>query len=144
MGLIGIQKEVFVEEKVGEKGEGKNNEMERGEHMNGFFISKRSLWLVAGGAVGVLAAIGISKLSKKMRPAAVGATKEGLAFKDWLIANYEKTKENIEDIVAEAKYTRAKDIQEAAETVSKEESVLKKVEQMIEEVLRQKSKKEEA
>lgn len=133
-----------MEEKVEEKGEGKNNETERGEHMNGFFISKRSLWLVAGGAAGVLAAIGISKLSKKMRPAAVGVTKEGLAFKEWLVANYEKTKENIEDIVAEAKYVHQKDLETTVKTEKKEEDLLKKVEQMVEEVLRQRYKKEEA
>lgn len=132
-----------MEEKVKGKGESKNNENERGKHMSGFFISKRSLWLVAGGALGVLAAIGIGKLSKKMRPAAVGVTKEGLAFKEWLIANYEKVKEDIEDIVAEAKHVHQKDLETTTETEKKEEDILRKVEQMVEEALRQRSKKEE-
>lgn len=133
-----------MEEKVEGKGECKNNENERVEYMSGFFISKRSLWLAAGGALGVLGAIGIGKLSKKMRPAAVGVTKEGLAFKEWLIANYEKVKEDIEDIVAEAKHEHRKDLETTAGEVKKEEDILRKVERMVEEALRQRSKKEEA
>jgi len=127
-----------------EKGEVKNNENERGEGMSGFFIDKRSLWLMAGGALGALAVIGIGRLSKKMRPAAVGVTKEGIAFKEWLITNYEKVKEDIEDIVAEAKHVHLKDLEAEAETEKKEQDLLKKVEQMVEMALRQRSKKEEA
>lgn len=54
-----------MEEKVEGKGESKNNENERGKHMSGFFISKRSLWLVAGGALGVLAAIGLVSCQRR-------------------------------------------------------------------------------
>ncbi|MEB2308795.1 MAG: hypothetical protein OZ917_05775 [Candidatus Brocadiaceae bacterium] len=133
-----------MEGKKEEKGEVKNNENERGEGMSGFFIDKRSLWLMAGGALGALAVIGIGRLSKKMRPAAVGVTKEGIAFKEWLITNYEKVKEDIEDIVAEAKHVHLKDLEAEAETEKKEQDLLKKVEQMVEMALRQRSKKEEA
>lgn len=132
-----------MEKKMEEKAEGKNNENEGGMHMSGLFISKQSLWFMAGGAMGALAAIGISKLSKKIRPAAVGVTKEGLAFKEWLIANYEKVKEDIEDIVAEAKHAHQKDLETTAETVKKEEDMLRKVEQMVEEILKRRSEKKE-
>ncbi len=111
--------------------------------MGGIFISKRRLWFMAGGALGALAAIGIGKMSKKIRPSVVGVTKEGLAFKEWLIANYETVKEDIEDIVAEAKHAHQKDIETTAETVKKEEDLLRKVEQMVEEILRQRPNKEE-
>jgi len=94
--------------------------------------------------LGALAVIGIGRLSKKMRPAAVGVTKEGIAFKEWLITNYEKVKEDIEDIVAEAKHVHLKDLEAEAETEKKEQDLLKKVEQMVEMALRQRSKKEEA
>ena len=132
-----------MEEKVEKKAEGKNNENERGKHMSGFSVNKRSLWFMAGGALGALAAIGISKMSKKIRPSAVGVTKEGIAFKEWLFANYEKVKEDIEDIVAEAKHEHQKDLETTAETVKKEEGILKKMELMVEEILRQRSEKEE-
>ena len=132
-----------MEEKVGGKVEGKNNENEWGKHMSGSFINKRSLWFVAGGALGALAVIGFGKLSKKIKPTAVGVVKEGYAFSEWLMAKCEKAKEDIEDIVAEAKHVHQKDLEATAETVKKEEEILKKVEQMVEEILRKQSKKEE-
>lgn len=132
-----------MEEKVEEKVEGKNNENEGGKHMSGFFINKRSLWFMAGGALGALAVIGFGKLSKKIKPTAVGVVKEGYAFSEWLMAKCEKAKEDIEDIVAEAKHVHQKDLEATAETVKKEQEILKKVEQMVEEILRQRSKKEE-
>lgn len=57
-----------------------NIKEEGGENMGGIFITKRSLWLMAGGALGALAAIGVGKASKKIRPAVIGAAKEGYAF----------------------------------------------------------------
>ncbi|MCR4321823.1 MAG: hypothetical protein NUV74_15980 [Candidatus Brocadiaceae bacterium] len=131
-----------MEEKINEKIEDKKNE-NRGEHMSSYIISKRGLWLMAGGALGALAVIGFGKLSKKIRPAAVGAVKEGYSFSEWLMAKCEKAKEDIEDIVAEAKHAHQKDLETTAETVKKEEDILKKVEQMVEDILRQRSKKEE-
>lgn len=131
-----------MEEKINEKIEDKKNE-NREEHMSSYIISKRGLWLMAGGALGALAVIGFGKLSKKVRPAAVGVVKEGYAFSEWLMAKCEKAKEDIEDIVAEAKHVHQKDLEATAETVKKEEDILKKVEQMVEEILRQRSKKEE-
>ena len=131
-----------MEEKINEKIEDKKNE-NGGEHMSGYFINKRSLWFMAGGALGALAVIGFGKLSKKIKPTAVGVVKEGYAFSEWLMAKCEKAKEDIEDIVAEAKHVHQKDLEATAESVKKEEDILKKVEQMVEEILRQRSKKEE-
>ena len=132
-----------MEEKVEERVGNKNTENEGGRYMGGHFISKQSLWFMAGGALGALAVIGFGKLSKKIRPAAVGAVKEGYSFSEWLMAKCEKAKEDIEDIVAEAKHVHQKDLEATAETVKKEEEILKKVEQMVEEILRKQSKKEE-
>lgn len=132
-----------MEEKVEERVGNKNAENERGRYVGGHFISKQSLWFMAGGALGALAVIGIGKLSKKIRPAAVGVAKEGLTFKEWLMAKCEKAKEDIEDIVAEAKHAHQKDIEKTAETVKKEEELLRRVEEKVEEILRQRSKKEE-
>lgn len=132
-----------MEEKVEERVGNKNAENEGGRYMGGHFIGKQSLWLMAGGALGALAVIGIGKLSKKVRPAAVGVAKEGFTFKEWLIANYEKVKEDIDDIVAEAKHAHLKDVEKTAETVKKEEELLRRVEEKVEQILRQRSKKEE-
>ena len=132
-----------MEEKVEERAGNKNAENEGGRYVGGHFISKQSLWFMAGGALGALAVIGIGKLSKKIRPAAVGVAKEGLTFKEWLMAKCEKAKEDIEDIVAEAKHAHQKDIEKTAETVKKEEELLRRVEEKVEQILRQRSKKEE-
>ncbi len=132
-----------MEENVLEKTEDKNTKNAGGVHMGGFFISNRSLWFMAGGALGAVAAIGISKLSNKIRPAAVGVTKEGLAFKEWLVANYEKGKEDIEDIVAEAKHAHQKDLEATAESAKKEKDMLRTVEQMVEEILKRRPEKKE-
>lgn len=110
---------------------------------DGIFISKRSLWLVAGGALGAIAAIGIGKASKKLRPAVVGAAKEVYAFKEWAAGKIERAKEDIEDIVAEAKYAYHKDIEATAEAVKKEKEILEKVEKAVEKKAAKKKAKKE-
>jgi len=54
------------EEKKEMKAEEGRSMQNEGKHMgDGIFISKKSLWLMAGGALGAIAAIGIGKASKK-------------------------------------------------------------------------------
>ncbi|NIQ96456.1 MAG: hypothetical protein GWO11_05255 [Desulfuromonadales bacterium] len=101
----------------------------------GFFIGGRSLWLMAGGALGVMAALSFDKTAKKVRPAAVGAVKEGYAFKEWVATRFEQLKEDVEDIVAEAVYEQEKESADAADAAKREEELLKKVEKMVEERL---------
>lgn len=109
-----------------------------------YAIKKGNLWLVAGGALGALAAIGIGKASKKIRPGVVGAVKEGYAFKEWLAGKYERTKEDVEDIVEEAKHAYHKDLEATVETVKKEKEILKKVEEAVEKkTSKRKAKKED-
>ncbi len=111
---------------------GTADRQKEGKHMgDGIFISKKSLWLVAGGALGALAAIGLGKASKKIRPALVGAAKEGYAFKEWAAAKLETVKEDIEDIAAEAKHAYHKDIEATEEAVTKEKEILQKVEEAV-------------
>jgi len=108
----------------------------------GIFISKKSLKLVASGAIGALAAIGIGKALKKVRPAVVGAVKEGYAFKEWVAEKIERAKEDVEDIVAEAKYAYYKDIEATEEAVKKEKEILEKVEKAVEKKISRKKKEE--
>ena len=111
---------------------------------DGIFISKRSLWLVVGGAFGALAALGIGKASKKIRPAMVGAAKEGYAFKEWIAGKYEKAREDAEDIVAEAKHAYHKDLEATSEAVRKEKEILEKVEKVVEKKVAKKKTKPKA
>ena len=52
-----------MEEKINEKIEDKKNE-NGGEHMSGYFINKRSLWFMAGGALGAFGG-GLKEKKKK-------------------------------------------------------------------------------
>jgi hypothetical protein len=132
------------EKKYGEKqGKEKYNENEGKQMKEGIFISKKSLWLVAGGALGALAAIGIGKASKKIKPALVGAVKEGYAFKEWTAGKIDRVKEDVEDIVAEAKHAYHKDIEATEEAVKKEKEILQKVEEVVEKKAAKKRAKKE-
>ncbi|WP_333654142.1 hypothetical protein [Dissulfurispira sp.] len=120
------------EKKETKSEEGENNGKEGGKRMGeGIFISKKSLWLMAGGALGAIAALGLGKTFKKIRPAVIGAVKEGYAFKEWVAAKIETVKEDIEDIVAEAKHSYHKDLEASAEAVKKEKEIIEKVEQLV-------------
>ncbi len=123
------------DEKYYEKGE------QRGK---GIFISKNNLLLLAGGALGSLAAIGFAKISKNIRPAIVGTVKEGYTFKEWAAGKIDRVKEDAEDIVAEAKHAYHKDIEATAECVKKEKEILQKMESAVKKkASRKKAKKEE-
>lgn len=131
-----------MEGKVEENMENETKEQGIEGRRGGCFISKQSLWFMAGGALGAIAVIGMGRFSKKIKPAAVGVTREGFAFKEWLMANYEKVKEDIEDIVAEAKHAHQKDVEKTSKTTKTEEEILKKVEDKIEEILKNRFGKE--
>jgi hypothetical protein len=98
-------------------------------------VKKRDLWLLAGGALGALAALGIGKMSARVRPSAVSAVREGYAFKEWLAGKAEKVKEDVEDIVAEGVHQYQKDLAATAETVKREKDILEKIEKVVEEKL---------
>jgi len=98
----------------------------------GFQVKKRDLWLVAGGALGALAALGLGKMSHKVRPAAVGAVREGYAFKEWLAGKTERVKEDLEDIYAEGVYQYQQDLSATAETVKREKDILERIEKLVE------------
>ncbi|HBG06143.1 MAG: hypothetical protein A2075_02475 [Geobacteraceae bacterium GWC2_58_44] len=106
-----------------------------GVKMEGIHLKKRDLWLVAGGALGALAALGLGRMSSKVRPAAVGAVREGYAFKEWLAGKAEKVKEDVEDIVAEGVHQYQSDLSATADSVKREKSILEKIEKVVEEKL---------
>lgn len=120
-----------------DKNKGKESYMEsakeigEGLKMEGLHLKKRDLWLVAGGALGALAALGLGKLSGKVRPAAVGAVREGYAFKEWLAGKAEKVKEDVEDIVAEGVHQYHSNVAATADSVKREKDILEKIEQLV-------------
>lgn len=124
----------------GHRGHGHEGE----KKMSGYHVRKRDLWLVAGGALSALAAFGVGAASRIVRPAAVGAVKEGYAFKEWLAGKYERAKEDVEDIVEEAKHAYHKDLEATAEALKKEKEILEKVEEAVKKkTTRRKGRKKE-
>lgn len=107
------------------------SEIGEGMKMEGLHLKKRDLWLVAGGALGALAALGLGKLSAKARPAAVGAVREGYAFKEWLAGKAEKAKEDMEDIVAEGVHQYHSNLSATADSVRREKDILEKIEKLV-------------
>jgi len=100
--------------------------------MDDFKIGKQNLWFLAGGALGALAALGFGKAKSKIRPAAVGAVREGYAFKEWLSGRAEQFKEDMEDIVAEGIYQYRQDVSDASDKLKREKDILEKVEKIVE------------
>ena len=100
--------------------------------MDDFKIGKQNLWFLAGGALGALAAFGLGKAKNKIRPAAVGAVREGYAFKEWLTGKAEQFKEDVEDIVAEGIYQYRQDVNDASDQLKREKDILEKVEKIVE------------
>lgn len=105
------------------------------EIVGGIHIGKQDLWMLAGGALGALALLGLGKASQKVRPVAVGAVKEGYAFKEWLTGKAEKLKEDMEDIVAEGVHQYQEDLTSTAGAVKREKDILEKIEKIVEEKL---------
>lgn len=105
------------------------------EIAGGIHIGKQDLWMLAGGALGALALLGLSKASQKVRPAAVGAVREGYAFKEWVAGKAEKLKEDVEDIVAEGVHQYHEDLTSTADAVKREKGILEKIEKIVEEKL---------
>lgn len=112
-----------------------DKEIGEGLKMEGLHLKKRDLWLVAGGALGALAALGLGRMSSKVRPAAVGAVREGYAFKEWLAGKAEKAKEDMEDIVAEGVHQYHSNVSATADSVKREKDILEKIEKMVEQKL---------
>lgn len=117
-----------------EYGEGYHGKKGEGP-LGGLFIGSHSLRLLAGGALAAVAALSLEKLTRKVRPTAVGVVKEGYAFKEWATGKYEKVKEDFEDIVAEAVYEYEKEHEAAVDATKREKAILERIERIVEERL---------
>lgn len=112
--------------------EDNNNNKEKGmEVSDGLHLSKRTLWMMAGGAVGALAMLGFGRAFHAARPAAVSAVKEAYGFKEWLAGRLETAREDIEDVVAEAVFNYRKDLAATVDVVKREKEILGKVEKVV-------------
>jgi hypothetical protein len=122
--------------------QGKGPDGEKVQLLDGVNVSKRALWLMAGGAVGALAVLGLGRAFNAVRPMAVGALKEGYGFKEWMAGKLEAAKEDIEDIVAEAVFSYQKDVAAAADVATREKELLARVEKLVEQKMAGSQRKE--
>jgi len=67
---------------------------------------KNGLFLAAGVAIGALGAVALGKGKFSVRPAMTDLVSHGLDLKEKTAAVMERAKENIEDIMAEAKHAK--------------------------------------
>jgi hypothetical protein len=112
--------------------EEKKHEGKGVEIIDGVYIKKKSLWMMAGGALGAFAALSLGKAFRTVCPAAVRTVKEGYAFKEWMAAKVERAKEDVEDVVAEAVFSYHSDVAATAEAVRREREILDKLERIVE------------
>jgi hypothetical protein len=61
----------------------------------------------------------------------VSATKEVIAFKEWLSANMDENKEFWEDVVAEAKHLYKLEIERKLEILQKQQEALQRIKQNL-------------
>lgn len=67
-----------------------------------------ALYFLGGLAVGVVGAAALSKCNIEVKPIATGLLSKTMDIKDAVVAKLEIAKENLEDVVAEARNTSAK------------------------------------
>jgi hypothetical protein len=82
---------------------------------------KNGLFLAAGVAIGALGAVALGKGKFSIRPAMTDLLAHGLELKEKTAAVLERAKENMEDLMAEAKH--AKETRETPKTAGTPESV---------------------
>jgi exonuclease VII small subunit len=69
-------------------------------------VVKNALWILAGVALGATGASLMSRHEMSLRGAVVGTLAQGMSVKDKVVTTLEKAKENVEDIVAEARHVQ--------------------------------------
>ena len=79
---------------------------------------KYALFLLGGIAVGALGAVAVSKGKLNLKPLATDLISRGLDVKDAVLSKGETAKENMDDLVAEARFAseQRKETKEAGES----------------------------
>ena len=91
----------------------------------------RGSYFIAG-AVLVAGLYILGRNSDTLRPATIGITKEGLAFRDWLTQSIVSVRKKFRGIAGEAKQANRKEKKGKADFSAKEENVLKELDNHLE------------
>lgn len=73
----------------------------------------------------------LSKVMKDSRPLLVSATKEVIAFQQWLTGNLEEDKEFWEDVVSEAKHLYRLEVEKKLEILQKQQEILQRIKERL-------------
>ena len=88
-----------------------------------------NMMLYGFGALAGLVVLG--KLMRDSRPILVSATKEVIAFQQWLGGRLEENKEYWEDVVSEAKHLYRLEVEKKLEVLQKQQEILQKIKDRI-------------
>lgn len=80
-----------------------------------------------GGIATVVGIMLLAKMMKPGRPYLVGATKEVIAFRQWLSSSLAEGKEFWEDVAAEAKHQYKLEVEKKLEILQRQQEVLQKI-----------------
>ncbi|ADO44796.1 conserved hypothetical protein [Hydrogenobacter thermophilus TK-6] len=69
----------------------------------------------------------LSKLLRDSRPILVSATKEVIAFQQWLTGNLEEGKEFWEDVFSEARHLYRLEVEKKLEVLQKQQEILQRI-----------------
>ncbi len=73
----------------------------------------------------------LSRLMRDARPLLVSATKEVIAFQQWLAGNLEEGKEFWEDVVSEAKHQYRLEVEKKLDILQKQQEILQKIKERL-------------
>lgn len=97
----------------------------------GLFYTHPSFWFSVGGALTSYVGLNLGKVLSPVRPAIVGGLKESYTFKNWITGKVEMSKEDIEDMVAEAKHSYEEELTQAVKSIEREKELLEKVDKVV-------------
>ena len=95
------------------------------------FYSNPGFWVTLGGAILSYTGLNFKKVTNPLRPYIIEAIKEGYSLKDWLIERYELSKEDAEDLIAEAKHEYEKELLLAEKAIEREKQLLDSIDTAI-------------
>lgn len=94
-------------------------------------LSKKNVYYLAGGALCGFSVLFLGKALNRGKGLLVQVVKEGISFSEWVGGKVDEIKENMEDIVAEAKMLYLKEREELLKAVEKERELLDGLERLI-------------
>lgn len=98
--------------------------------MTAFYLKPGFLFSV-GGAACAMAGLNLGKVLSPVKPAVIAGLKESYLIKDWLAGRIESSKEDLEDLMAEARHVYEEEIALNSQAIEREKRLLDKVDEVI-------------